>query len=252
MTYHQIQRANLRRFNTTRAMLCVALFLALIAPCLGWLLPQRVYAERAQGDVAFVDIMGSAQPPGFSPSLITVHLYDTVEFLNQSQPAVPYAVVADDGSFASPAIAPGQQWNFTVNSPGAFEYHEVDSTPRMVGAIVVVDGATPLLPSPIPAAQATALSDIHAGQMPPDTVWQQGPAPQTTRSGKVSGHGSSTTTTKTSPWMFWVSFASTAALVIALEAGAFVLVKGSILGVRWLRAHRKRDDDDDVEEDEDI
>lgn len=251
MIYSPIQRANLRCYNTARLLLPIALFFALIALCLGWLLPQQAYAERAQGDVAFVDITGSGQPPGFSPSLITVHMYDTVVFLNQSQPAVPYAVVANDGSFASPAIAPGQQWSLTVNSPGAFEYHEADSTPRMVGAIVVVDGATPLLPSPIPAAQATALSDIHAGQMPPDTVWQQGLTQQTTRNGKASGRGSATTTTKTSPWMFWISFATTAALVIALEAGVFVLVKGSMLGARWVRAHRKRDDDDD-EEDEDI
>lgn len=158
MVYHPIQRANLLYYNTARLLLSIVLFFALIVLYLGWPSPPQALAQQAQGDVAYVDITGSAQPPGFAPSLVTVHIYDTVVFLNQSQPAVPYAVVAGDGSFSSPAIAPGQQWSLTVNSPGAFEYHGADSTPRMVGIIVAVDGATSLLPTPIPAAQATAIS----------------------------------------------------------------------------------------------
>jgi len=227
-----------------RFLLCIALLFALIVLSLGWTEPP---AAHAQGDMAIVDITGSAQPPGFVPSLVTVHLYDTVVFFNQSQPAVPYAVVADDNSFSSPAIAPGQQWGVTVNSPGAFEYHEVDTTPRMVGVIVVVESTTPLLPTPYAAAQATAISDINAGKLPPDAVWQQGISQQASQ-GSQGSRGSTTTATHTSPWLFWVSFASTAALVIALEVVVFGLVKGGIAGVRWARTRWKRDDDEDEDE----
>ncbi len=243
MIHHTLHKAHCFFYNIIRSMLCIALLYMLIVLCRGWAEPQ---AARAQGDMVIVDIMGSAQPPGFVPSLVTVHLYDTVVFINQSQPAVPYAVIADDNSFSSPAITPGQQWSVTVNSPGAFEYHEAATTPRMVGAIVVVDSGTPLLPAPYAAAQATAIGDINAGRMPPDAVWQQG-VPQQASQGS---RGSPTTATRASSWLFWVSFASTAALVIALEVVVFGLVKGGIVGVRWARTHRKRDEDEDEDEDE--
>jgi plastocyanin len=251
---HRLMLIINRLYSTTICfLLCVALFFALTMLCVSWLAPLSAHAYdalKAQGDVAFVDILGSGQPPGFAPALLTVHVYDTIVFLNQSQPAVPYAVVAEDGSFSSPVIAPGQQWNLTINSPGAFEYHEAVTTPHMVGAIVVVDASIPLLPTPLPAAQATAMSDINAGHMPPDTVWQQELQQTPSRSGKVSGQsGASSTSTKASAWMFWVSFASTAALVIAVEVGIFGLVKGGMWGARWARAHWKRGDGD---EDEDL
>jgi plastocyanin len=254
MKHHLIQTGNHPCSTIIRLIVRIVLFFALMMLCVSWLapLPARAYdtydALKAQGDVAFVDILGSGQPPGFAPALLTVHVYDTIVFLNQSQPAVSYAVVADDGSFSSPVIAPGQQWSLTVNSPGAFEYHEAGTTPRMVGAIVVVDAAIPLLPTPVPAAQATAMSDINAGHRPPDTVWQQELPQPSSHSGKVSGRGTSSAS-KASPWMFWVSFASTAALVIAVEVGIFGLVRGGMWGARWARAHWKRSD---VDEDEDL
>src|SRR5579863_1259998 len=90
---------------------------------------------HAQGESFTVQITGTAQPPGFTPALLTLHVYDTVVFVNHAIPATTYAITADDGSFSSPAIAPGDQWSTTFVNVGAHDYHESSSTQRMVGEL---------------------------------------------------------------------------------------------------------------------
>src|SRR5947209_3591371 len=126
-------------------------------------------AQQAQGESITVQITGAAQPPGFLPALLTVHLYDTIVFLNQSAPAATYAIAAQDGSFASPAIAHGEQWAVTVNATGPHPY-SVSSVSTMVGEIFVVANTVSLLPTPLPQAQATVNAALTAGKSPPDVT----------------------------------------------------------------------------------
>ena len=130
-----------------------------------FLLPQ---SAKAIGETTFVQITGPAQPPGFSPALLTIHLYDTVIFVNSS--TTPYAVTSTDGSFSSPAIPIGQQWRVTFSNLGAHEYHATQAAQSMVGEILVVENSVSLLPTPVPQVEATVIALIKAGKHPPDTI----------------------------------------------------------------------------------
>ncbi len=130
-----------------------------------FLFPQHV---TAIGETITVQITGPSQPPGFSPALLTIQLYDTVVFVNQS--TAPHAVTSTDGSFSSPAIPAGQQWRVTFSSLGAHEYHATDATQHMIGEILVVANSVSLLPTPVPQVEATVIALIKTGKHPPDTI----------------------------------------------------------------------------------
>lgn len=135
------------------------------------------YAQASQGDTITIQIVGVAQAPGFSPALVTVHVFDYVIFVNQTVPAASITLASDDGTLSSPAIAPGKQWAITFNHPGTFEYHDTANPPHMVGAIVVVASSVALLPTPVPGLQATALAIVQAGKTPPDSLSLITPTP---------------------------------------------------------------------------
>ena len=216
---------------------CLLLGSALLA------LYQFEYAQ-AQGDAYVVTILGNAQPPGYAPALLSIHVYDTVVFVNQSAPAAPYAIIADDGSFSSPAIAPNQQWRFTFGSAGAYEYHDNNAPPRMAGEIVVLPADVPLLPSPLASAQATAISYIKAGKSPPDNVWQQSTGTPASNPGK----GTLLPIATASPAAFWLSLAYAAILVIALEAIGFGSIKIGIRVFRLIQARKQANEDEDEDD----
>lgn len=144
-----------------------SIFLVLLLFFIGifFLFPQPA---AAIGETAIVQINGLAQPPGFSPALLTIHMYDTVIFINRTN--APYAVTADDGSFSSPAIPAGQQWRVTFSSTGGHSYHTTEAPQRMIGEIVVVANTVSLLPTPVPQVEATVVAMIKAGKHPPDTI----------------------------------------------------------------------------------
>jgi hypothetical protein len=125
---------------------------------------------HAQGESFTVQITGMAQPPGFAPALLTLHIYDSVVFVNHAIPATTYAITADDGSFSSPAIAPGDQWSTIFVNVGTHEYHESSSIQHMSGELVIVSNAVSLLPTPQPEVMATAIADIRAGNSPPNVI----------------------------------------------------------------------------------
>ena len=130
-----------------------------------FLFPQRV---AALGETTVVQINGPTQPPGFSPALLTIHLYDTVIFVNRTN--TPYAITSTDNSFSSPVIPAGQQWRVTFGSLGGHEYHTTEAPQRMVGEILVVSDAVSLLPTPMPQIEATVVTLIKAGKHPPDVI----------------------------------------------------------------------------------
>jgi plastocyanin len=59
---------------------------------------------------------------GFSPSALTVNHEDTITWHNADR--VNHQVVADDGSFASPIIRPGQSWTASYSVAGTFRFHD--------------------------------------------------------------------------------------------------------------------------------
>jgi hypothetical protein len=94
------------------SILCISSLLFLLSCATEMLLP--VPHAWAAGNTITVHITGTKHPPGFRPFLVTVHINDTIAFLNDAQPAATYRLAADDQSFASPPIGPGQQWSVTM------------------------------------------------------------------------------------------------------------------------------------------
>ena len=201
------------------------------------------HIARAAGETVTIQITGSAQPPGFLPALLSVHIYDTVIFTNQASPASSYSIVADDGTFSSPAIAPGKQWIVTFNTPGEHEYHTSTHSQRMVGVIIVVPNSVSLLPTPVSGIEATVVALVKAGKTPPDTLIVPTPTPS-------PNHPQSALAT--SPFNGWL-------LPLLLIAGAILTLLGLVTGSfylfrflrRRLRKHGENDEDDDEEDDED-
>ena len=121
---------------------------------------RRFIAATAPTAALTVRITGVDRSPGFVPDLLTVHAGDTVIFTNVATPGATYMVVASDQSFASPAIAPGQQWSHVFTQIGQIEYTDPAHASLMVGLITVVPASTPLLPTPRPEARATAIAQL--------------------------------------------------------------------------------------------
>ncbi len=171
-----------------------------------WFSPPSL--ARAEGDTITIHITGTAQPPGFSPTAVTAHVNDMIVFLNDAIPAAPYAVAADDQSFASPPIPSGQQWSTTFTEPGDHEYHDPTFPAQMVGQLIIVPADVTLLPTPAPGALATALAQVKAQQ--------QG-----------INHNSSTTTGQA----YW-------RLLLIVLAGVVLLIGG--VALFWLIRSRQR------------
>jgi plastocyanin len=124
----------------------------------------------ARGDTITVQIDGLAQPPGFFPNFLTLHVNDTVVFVNHAYPANSYTISADDGSFSSQPIAPGGQWKVTFLSKGSHVYRDATSPQRMVGELLVLDSGVSLLPTPAPFVEATVIATIKDRKNPPDSI----------------------------------------------------------------------------------
>lgn len=71
---------------------------------------------------------------GFSPSTLTINHGDKITWHNADR--VNHQVVANDGSFASPILKPGQSWTFAYSVAGTFGFHDA-LYPRLGGKITV-------------------------------------------------------------------------------------------------------------------
>ena len=201
------------------------LALIFIFLCIFFLHPQRA---AAIGETTIVQINGPTQPPGFSPALLTIHMYDTVIFVNRTN--IAYAVTSEDGSFSSSAIPAGQQWRVTFSSLGSHAYHTTVAPQRMVGEILVVSDSVSLLPTPMPQIEATVVALIGAGKHPPDVIV----LPVTTTS--VGKHKATTPLINTflSPLILGISGGSL--LVLALVFFSIMLYRRH---KKWIRCWRK-------------
>jgi plastocyanin/uncharacterized membrane protein len=83
----------------------------------------------------------------FQPAQITVKPGETVEWKNED--IFAHTVTADDGSFDSGLIQPGQSWKMTVQKAGTIAYH-CTPHPNMKATLLAADNT--LLPQERPAA----------------------------------------------------------------------------------------------------
>src|SRR5215217_3160484 len=93
----------------------------------------RVGPIAAHQDAAFdVQVVDFA----FEPGTLTVPAGTTVTWTNTGNR--PHTVTADDGSFDSGRLDPGEQFSQTFDQPGTFAYH-CGFHPEMQGSIVVTE-----------------------------------------------------------------------------------------------------------------
>jgi plastocyanin len=90
----------------------------------------------------------------FSPATITVHVGETVTWVNDG--SMPHSATARDGSFNTGILAPGHSASHTFTQPGTFSYF-CSVHPFMHGTIVVLakTSTTPAKPTSTPAPKAS-------------------------------------------------------------------------------------------------
>lgn len=86
----------------------------------------------AGGTAATVTIQ--IRSSGFSPNALTIDHGDKVTWHNADK--VNHQVVANDGSFASPILAPNHSYSFTFTRAGVFRYHDA-LAPTLRGRVTV-------------------------------------------------------------------------------------------------------------------
>lgn len=109
-----------------------------------------------------VHIVGAAYPPGVNPNIVTVHIGDTITFENNTSPTAVHSLVAEDGSFTTPPLAPGQQWSTSFDQPGSHIYHDPTAYTQVVGVIIVVPSSVALQAPDQPGKAATVVAQANA------------------------------------------------------------------------------------------
>lgn len=71
-----------------------------------------------------------------SPEEVSIQRGETVTFVNTVNMPGGHSVVADDGSFASPALGKNESWDHTFDGAGTFGYH-LEEHPDTRGVISV-------------------------------------------------------------------------------------------------------------------
>src|SRR5215213_9794642 len=94
----------------------------------------------------------------FEPGTLSVPVGATVTWTNTG--SRPHTVTADDGSFDSGRLDPGEQFSQTFDQPGTYTYH-CGFHPDMQGSIVVMEAPEQTAPSgeATPAAAESATSE---------------------------------------------------------------------------------------------
>ncbi len=120
------------RSKTTRSAMALAVTLAFVLASLS-VLVQVGPTSAHQGAGAEVSVIDFA----FDPGTITVPAGTTVTWTNNGNR--PHTVTADDGSFDSGRLDPGEQFSQTFAQPGSFTYH-CGFHPDMQATVVVTPG----------------------------------------------------------------------------------------------------------------
>jgi plastocyanin len=107
-------------------------------------------AQQEAGQDVTVNIQGFA----FDPPDITVAPGTTVTWVNND--SVPHTSTANDESWDSETLQPGQSFSFTFDTPGTFPYF-CEIHPSMMGSVTVSGGGE--------AAGAAPAEDMGGGTM---------------------------------------------------------------------------------------
>ncbi len=107
----------------------------------------------------------------FSPTSRTIATTDSIKWTNKD--TKNHQVVANNGSFVSPTIAPGKTYTHTFNTAGTFNYHDA-LHPSLTGKIVVtgpppaitIGAAVPILDY----GQSTHISGVVSSKKAGETV----------------------------------------------------------------------------------
>lgn len=108
---------------------------------------------------------------GFSPANFTVTAGDTVTFRNADTKM--HQVVADNGAFASPALAPNASWSWTPTRSGSFKYRDTYATAHRGTITVNAPPASLTLGASLPTViygSATQLNGQISTQLPSQPV----------------------------------------------------------------------------------
>lgn len=130
----------------------------------------------------------------FSPAALTVHVGDTVTWMQHDEAPHDATTTSAPVSFRSPSLSSGQSWSYTFRTPGTYAYY-CSVHPDMRATVTVLPApapaAPPAPPKPAPAAPAvprkTAVAPPPAatpGASPPPT--QPVPAGQPTPSASAA------------------------------------------------------------------
>jgi plastocyanin len=107
---------------------------------------RRQHLEAARSDKRLIAASAHSAPDprvtiadfSFSPASITVHVGDTVQWVNDGPSA--HTATADDGSFNTGVLQKGQSASVVFHQPGTFPYH-CSIHPFMHGTVVVLANA---------------------------------------------------------------------------------------------------------------
>lgn len=112
-------------------------------------------AAGAQGQTMTVSI----EDFFFSPANMTVAPGTTVTWVNNGQ--APHTSTADDGTWDSGTLQPGESFSFTFNQAGTYIYH-CTIHPNMTGTITVGGGGGGASASPTASATASSTASPMA------------------------------------------------------------------------------------------
>ena len=134
-----------------RAMRSVWVLLALVFTlALPLVSLQQVAVAWAQAGSIAVEVGAD----GFSPPEVTVPAGTTVVWTNSGSGLE--SVVADDGSFDSFRLDPGEQFSFTFDTPGEVSYSSTFGS-GATGTVIVTDAETTSTPTAVPVGTETPL-----------------------------------------------------------------------------------------------
>ena len=113
---------------------------------------------------------------GFSPTSVTIKTGDAVKWTNNDTKS--HQVVANNGTFASPVLAPGRSYTHRFEAAGTFRYHDA-LHPSLTGRVIVtgpppavtIGAAVPILVF----GQSTHISGVISSKKAGETVtvWAQ-------------------------------------------------------------------------------
>jgi plastocyanin len=112
----------------------------------------------------------------FTPTSRTIATTDSIRWTNKD--TKNHQVVANNGSFVSPTIAPGKSYTHTFNTAGTYRYHDA-LHPSLTGRIIVngpppaitIGAAVPIIDYGQSTHLSGAVSNKQAGETV--TVWAQ-------------------------------------------------------------------------------